>query len=102
MKFFSSLSLLFLAGAANAQYKCYCTGFGAANPDQFSNTCCATLDGVTFPDGVDRKGTWLNDGGLCQFSGLGQFTLNQFISSYAACCASTGPQEGDKYGGNCF
>ncbi|KAI8253544.1 hypothetical protein K4K57_009727 [Colletotrichum sp. SAR 10_99] len=102
MKFFSSLSLLLLAGVANAQYKCYCTGSGGPNPDQFSNTCCVTGDGVTFPDGVDRKGSWLNDGGLCQFNGLGQFTQNQFISAYAACCSSTGPQEGNKYGGNCF
>ncbi|KXH65360.1 hypothetical protein CNYM01_00937 [Colletotrichum nymphaeae SA-01] len=101
MKFSSPITFFLLAGVANAQYRCYCTGSGGPNPDTFSNTCCVTGDGVTFPDGKDRKGTWLNNGGLCEFKGL-PFTQNQFISSYAACCSSTGPQTGNKYGGNCF
>ncbi|KAH8769401.1 hypothetical protein F5882DRAFT_262355, partial [Hyaloscypha sp. PMI_1271] len=68
--------------------KCYCTGAG--DPDSISHTCCIDWDGVTFPDGKDRKGTWLKDnGGLCQFTGL-PFSLNDFIFSYAACCRSTG------------
>ncbi|KAK1712333.1 hypothetical protein BDP67DRAFT_490246 [Colletotrichum lupini] len=38
-----------------AQYRCYCTGSGGPNPDTFSNTCYVTGDGVTCPDGKDRK-----------------------------------------------
>ncbi|KAL0940132.1 uncharacterized protein CTRU02_206742 [Colletotrichum truncatum] len=100
----SSVITLCLASVAYANIKCYCTKDQSqlGDPDVTSNTCCVSGDGITFPDGKDRKGTWSADKQcILQTNGLG-YPLNSYISAYAACCRSTGPQTGYKYGGNCY
>ncbi|PSN59101.1 hypothetical protein BS50DRAFT_263837 [Corynespora cassiicola Philippines] len=90
-----------LTTSLQTNIKCYCTGDG--DPDATANTCCTDGDGITFPDGVDRRGSWDGNDGTCilQTDGLG-FDLNSYINAFAACCRSTGPQNGNRQGGNCF
>ncbi|KAF7675591.1 hypothetical protein GT037_006310 [Alternaria burnsii] len=106
MKFTLAATVLVLAGIAQANVACYCTGPAELNPDRFANICCTDTSGVTFPDGRDRPGSWDGRNGECrlQTDGLG-FTLNQMINAWAPCCRSTGPQgpngEDLLWGGNC-
>ncbi|KAI8935033.1 hypothetical protein NX059_008697 [Plenodomus lindquistii] len=100
MKLFTIISTIVLAGIAQADLNCTCTGGVQGNPAVAVAYCCS--DGFSNPDGVIRPGQHIGESAICQVPTdyLG-FTSEEMLQSWSTCCGNTGEGMREGWEGAC-